>query len=91
MRGRVVRPAVISTGVLAEVILVLMEYVNDGSRYPYLFLSGSSGIPVTQLLNTLIPLPLIAIYTMLLSTLIFTAIFTITLYYAIIRRFLPEE
>lgn len=29
MRGRVVRPAVISTGVLAEVILVLMEYVND--------------------------------------------------------------
>ncbi len=69
-----------------------MEYVNDGSRYPYLFLSGSSGIPITQLLNTLIPLPpLIAIYTMLLSTLVFTAIFTITLYYAIIRRFLPEE
>lgn len=68
-----------------------MEYVNDGSRYPYLFLSGNSGIPITQLLNTLIPLPLIAIYTMLLSTLIFTAIFTITLYYAIIRRFLPED
>ncbi|WP_243676241.1 hypothetical protein [Vulcanisaeta distributa] len=55
--GRVVRPAVISTGILAEVILVLMEYVNDGSRYPYLFISGGSGIPITQLLNTLIPLP----------------------------------
>ncbi|BDR92079.1 cytochrome ubiquinol oxidase subunit I [Vulcanisaeta souniana] len=91
MQGRVVRPAVIGTGFLAEAILVLMEYVNDGSRYPYLFLSGNSGIPITQLLNTLIPLPLIAIYTMLLSTLIFTAIFTITLYYAIIRRFLPED
>ncbi|MGC8607496.1 MAG: cytochrome ubiquinol oxidase subunit I [Vulcanisaeta sp.] len=91
MRGRVVRPAVISTGLLAEAVLVLMEYVNDGSRYPYLFISGGSGIPITQLLNTLIPLPLIAMYTMLLSTLIFTAIFTVALYYAIIRRFLPEE
>ncbi|ADY01714.1 cytochrome oxidase,subunit I (cydA-1) [Vulcanisaeta moutnovskia 768-28] len=91
MQGRVVRPVVISTGFLAEAILILMEYVNDGSRYPYLFISGGSGIPITQLLNTLIPLPLIAMYTMLLSTLAFTAIFTITLYYAVVRRFLPEE
>ena len=91
MQGRVIRYAVISTGFLAEVVLILMEYVNDGSRYPYLFISGNSGIPITQLLNTLIPLPLTAIYTMLLLALLFTAIFTITLYYAIIRRFLPEE
>ncbi|WP_243669479.1 cytochrome ubiquinol oxidase subunit I [Vulcanisaeta sp. JCM 16161] len=72
MQGRVARPVVISTGLLAEAVLVLMEYVNDGSRYPYLFISGGSGIPITQLLNTLIPLPLIAMYTMLLSTFIFT-------------------
>ncbi len=91
MQGRVVKPAVISTGFLAEAILILMEYVNDGSRYPYLFISGDSGIPITQLVNTLIPIPLAAVYAMLLSTLAFTAIFTITLYYAIIRRFLPEE
>ena len=91
MQNRVVRPVVMSTGFLAEAILILMEYVNDGSRYPYLFINGNTGIPITQFTNTLIPIPLIAIYTMLLSTLIFTVIFSITLYYAIIRRLLPDE
>lgn len=89
--GKVTRPATMSTGILAEAILILMEYVNDGSRYPYLFINGNTGLPITQFTNTLIPIPPIAIYTMLLSTLAFTAIFSITLYYAVIKRFLPEE
>ena len=91
MQGKVTRLAVMSTGILAEAVLILMEYVNDGSRYPYLFIHGNTGTPITQLMNTLIPIPLVAMYTMLLSTLAFTAIFSITLYYAVIKRFLPEE
>ena len=77
--------------ILAEAVLILMEYVSNGPRYPYLFINGNTGLPITQFMNTLIPIPLTAIYTMPLSTLIFTAIFSITLYYAIIRRFLAEE
>lgn len=90
MMGFVNRPLAITAGILSELILVLMEFVNDGSRYPYLFLSGNAGIPVNELLNEAIPLPLVAIYTMIASTLIFTVIFSIVLYYGLFRRYLPE-
>ncbi len=91
MKGRVAKPAVVSTGVLAEVVMVLMEYVNDGARYPYMFVSGDGGIPVDQLINQLIRMPAATIYVALASTLIFTVLFGVVFYYAVVRRLLPEE
>ena len=91
MRGEVVKPAVIGAGVLAEAVMVLMEYVNDGARYPYMFVTGSSGIPVSQLVNQLIQMPPAVIYVALGSVLFFTALFSVAFYYAVVRRLLPED
>ncbi|WP_069806637.1 cytochrome ubiquinol oxidase subunit I [Vulcanisaeta thermophila] len=87
MQGRVNRALNIGAGVIAELVLVLMEYVNDGSRYPYMF----PGIPVDRLLNTLIPIPITGIVVAIASVLVFTAIFSIYIYEAVLRRLLPEE
>ncbi|MGC8543385.1 MAG: cytochrome ubiquinol oxidase subunit I [Vulcanisaeta sp.] len=89
-KGIISRPIVITTGILSEVILVLMEFVNDGSRYPYLFMNGYSGTTINQLLNTVMPLPLYAIYGMIASTIAFTIIFSVVFYYGIIKHYLPE-
>jgi len=91
LRGRVAKLATVATGVLAEAVMVLMEYVNDGARYPYMFVTGGGGIPVAQLVNQLIEMPPATIYTALASTLFFTALFSIAFYYAVVRRLLPED
>jgi hypothetical protein len=49
------------------------------------------GIPVNELLNEAIPLPLVAIYTMIASTLIFTVIFSIVLLLRIIQEVLTRD
>ncbi|MGC9130029.1 MAG: cytochrome ubiquinol oxidase subunit I [Pyrobaculum sp.] len=89
-RGRVVRWAAVGAGLLAEAVLVLMEYVNDGARYPYMFVTGDSGIPVDQLITPLIQMPPAVLYTALASTLFFTALFTAAFYYAVVKRLLAE-
>ena len=43
-RNRVSRVAIIGARVLAKVIIVMMEFVNDDSRYPYLFLHGEGAL-----------------------------------------------
>ncbi|MGC8973765.1 MAG: cytochrome ubiquinol oxidase subunit I [Thermoproteus sp.] len=90
-RGEAPRATAVAAGVLAEAVMILMEYVNDGARYPYMFVTGNGGIPAAQLVNRLIQMPPAAIYVALGSTLFFTALFSVAFYYAVVKRLLPED
>ncbi len=90
LRGEVRRWAVIMSGVLSEAVMLLMEYANDMARYPYIFVQGSGGATASSLLDSLMPIPLSAIYIMLASSIFFVGVFSAAFYYAILRRFIPE-
>jgi len=77
-------------GLLALLIVILGELLNDGGRGNYLVLTGDKGVPVTSFANFYMPIPLGAAFIIVGFFIIALAIFGIAAYYAIYKRFLSE-
>ncbi|MCC6061995.1 MAG: cytochrome ubiquinol oxidase subunit I [Desulfurococcales archaeon] len=83
-----------SLGLIAAAIVVLGEIVNDSSRYPYIVVTGDTGISATAFSNFYMDIPLSVVY-IILGFLIFSIIvFGLAAYYAFVKMFvreIPEE
>ncbi len=77
-------------GLVALVIVFLGELINDGSRYPYIVTIGEGGLSLSAFFNLYMDIPLPVVYAILGFLFLAIAVFVITFYYAIVRRFLPE-
>lgn len=91
--GTVPRYAIV-LGPLAVVIAMTMEFMNDAGRYPYLVLTGGTGIGPETFMNYYVSIPFYVIYAVVGALVAFVGIFMLVAYYALNRRFLadvPEE
>lgn len=90
-RGEGVNPRyALVLGPLALLIGILGEFMNDGGRFPYLVLAGNNGILPAAFINTYAAIPLLAVYAVVGTLLLFVALFMATAYYALNRRFLAD-
>ncbi|MEM3970739.1 MAG: cytochrome ubiquinol oxidase subunit I [Fervidicoccaceae archaeon] len=76
-------------GILAIAVAITGEFMNDGSRYPYMVVLGSSGISIESLANPLMNIQSVfpAILTISVFLALSIAVFSIAIYYAMIKRF----
>jgi cytochrome d ubiquinol oxidase subunit I len=91
--GTVPRYAIV-LGPLAVVIAMIMEFMNDAGRYPYLVLTGATGIGPETFMNYYVSIPPYIIYAVVGALVAFVGVFMLVAYYALNRRFLadlPEE
>ena len=77
-------------GFLALSIAFLGEFLNDGSRYPYMVILGNQGIPVSTFFNYYIEIPLLLISVILGFLFLSLAIFLAALFYGLVRRYLES-
>ena len=91
--GTVPRYAIV-LGPLAVVIAMIMEFMNDAGRYPYLVLTEGTGIGPETFMNYYVSIPLYVVYAIVGALVAFVGVFMVVAYYALNRRFLadvPEE
>jgi len=76
-------------GIIAIITAMLGEFINDGSRYPYMVVTGDTGLKVSDFFNYMIPISSIspAIWVILAFILISVAVFSLAAYYALIKKF----
>jgi cytochrome d ubiquinol oxidase subunit I len=77
-------------GPMAVTIAMIGEFLNDGGRYPFMVLSGQTGIGVAQFMNVYLEIPVGTVYGIVATLLAFVALFMVTAYYALNRRFLAD-
>ena len=79
-------------GFLPLLIAAIGELLNNGSRYPYMVVIDGKGLHVDAFLNHYIEMPIVVIYIILGFLLISLLIFTLALFYGIVKRYLefPE-
>ncbi|MGC8910024.1 MAG: cytochrome ubiquinol oxidase subunit I [Fervidicoccaceae archaeon] len=75
---------------LSLLIVVFGEALNDGSRYPYLIISGNSGISMDSFFNYLMPIPVDAISVVMLFFIVGIATFSLAMYYGLVKRYVTE-
>ena len=91
MRGNGVVPRyAILLGPLAVAIAMIGEFLNDAGRYPFLVLTGSTGLPLSLFMNTYLEIPLYAVFAVVAALLGLVGLFMATAYYALNKRFLPD-
>ncbi|MEM4681692.1 MAG: cytochrome ubiquinol oxidase subunit I [Acidilobaceae archaeon] len=76
-------------GPIALVVAVLGEFVNDASRHPYMVVQDSGGVEISSFFNYYLNVSQVAlaIAVILLFLVVSLAIFTVSLYYALVRKF----
>jgi cytochrome d ubiquinol oxidase subunit I len=78
------------TGLIALVVVFLGELINDGSRYPYIVTLGERGLALSAFFNLYMDIPASVVFVILGFLFLAIAVFLISFYYAIVKRFLPE-
>lgn len=84
----------LALGPLAVTVAMTGEFMNDAGRYPFMVLTGRTGIRPAEFMNVYLDIPIYAVYAVVGTLLAFIAVFMATAYYALNRRFLsdlPEE
>jgi cytochrome d ubiquinol oxidase subunit I len=77
-------------GPVAIVVAMIGEFMNDGGRYPYLVLSGNSGLRPSIFMNVYTQIPWTTLFAVVGVLLTFVGIFMVTAYYALNKRFLAD-
>ena len=83
-----------SLGPIATAIVFIGEILNDSSRYPYMVVTGDTGISPVAFSNFYMEIPLPVIYIILGFLVISIIVFSVAAYYALVKRFvqeIPEE
>jgi cytochrome d ubiquinol oxidase subunit I len=75
---------------LAISAAVAGETINDGGRYPYVVLSGWSGLPVTDFVNVYSTIPIEIVYIIVVSLFLIVGAFVVATYYALNKGLLAE-
>jgi len=91
--GLVPRYAIL-LGPVAVTVAMIGEFLNDAGRYPFLVLTGQTGLLPSEFMNLYLEIPFYAVYAVIAVLLGFVGLFMATAYYALNRRFLsdiPEE
>jgi cytochrome d ubiquinol oxidase subunit I len=81
---------VLTLGPMALLAAIFGEFMNDGGRFPYLVLTGNSGLLPAEFVNQYVAVPSLAVYAVVGTLMLFVALFTTTVYYALGRRFLSD-
>jgi cytochrome d ubiquinol oxidase subunit I len=90
-RGNGVVPRyVIVLGPSAVLVAMIGEFLNDAGRYPYLVITGSSGLPPSLFMNTYLEIPLYTVFVVVAVLLGLVGLFMATAYYALNKRYLPD-
>jgi cytochrome d ubiquinol oxidase subunit I len=77
-------------GLIALIVVFLGELLNDGSRYPYIVTLGERGLSLSAFFNLYMDVPASVVFVILGFLFIAIAVFLVSFYYAIVKRFLPE-
>ncbi|MCL4437392.1 MAG: cytochrome ubiquinol oxidase subunit I [Thaumarchaeota archaeon] len=80
----------LSLGPLAAIVVIGGEFMNGVGRYPYMLLTGTTGIRPSAFMNFYIDIPLPLVYLTLSILMLFTIVFAVTVYYALSKRFLAD-
>ena len=80
----------LALGPLAIMIATIGEFMNDGGRYPNLVLLGKSGLEPSEFMNVYVQIPWVTVLVVVCVLLGFVAVFMVTAYYALNRRFLSD-
>jgi cytochrome d ubiquinol oxidase subunit I len=79
-----------SLGPIAAAIVILGEIQNDSSRYPYMVVTGDTGISPVAFSNLYVEIPLPVIYIILGFLVTSIVVFSVAAYYALVKRFVQE-
>lgn len=77
-------------GPLAVTVVMIGETLNDAGRYPFLVVTGQTGLPPAAFMNFYTEIPFYAVYAIVAILLGFVGVFMATAYYALNRRYLSE-
>jgi cytochrome d ubiquinol oxidase subunit I len=80
----------ITLGPLAVVVAMIMEFMNDGGKYPYMVLTGATGISPEAFMNYYVAVPSYMIYVVVGALITLVGVFMLVAYYALNRRFLAD-
>jgi cytochrome d ubiquinol oxidase subunit I len=80
----------LALGPLAILVATIGEFMNDGGRYPNLVLLGKSGLEPSEFMNVYVQIPWVTVLGVVGVLLGFVAVFMVTAYYALNRRFLSD-
>lgn len=75
-------------GILPLAILAIGEFLNGASRYPYMVVTGESGIPVSVFVNQYLEIPGYLIYSILAMLIAAVIVFLVSAFYALVKRHL---
>ena len=90
-RGNGVIPRyAILLGPIAVVIAMMGEFLNDAGRFPYLALTGSTGLPPSLFMNLYLQIPMYLVFAVVAALLGLVGVFIATAYYALNKRYLPD-
>lgn len=90
-RGMGVAPRYgIALGPLSMLVVLAGEFMNDAGRYPYLVLTGQTGLPPGIFSNIYINIPFPLIFAILGGLVVFLGGFMVTVYYGLNKRFLVD-
>jgi cytochrome d ubiquinol oxidase subunit I len=90
-RGNGVVPRfALALGPAAIMVAVIGEFMNDAGRYPYLVILGNSGLSPAEFMNVYVQVPWFTVFVVLGVLLGFVAVFMVTTYYALNKRFLSD-
>jgi len=80
----------IALGPLAILVATIGEFMNDGARYPYVVLLGTSGLGPSTFMNGYVQIPWVSVLGVFAVLLGFVGVFMLTAYYALNKRFLSD-
>lgn len=74
----------------AVLVAMLGEFLNDAGKFPYLVLTGSTGLSPALFMNAYLSIPLYVVFAVVSALLGLVGVFMATAYYALNRRYLPD-
>jgi cytochrome d ubiquinol oxidase subunit I len=87
--GTIPRYAIL-LGPVAVAIAMMGEFLNDAGRFPYLVITGSTGLPPSLFMNAYLQIPLYIVFAVVGTLLGLVVVFMATAYYALNKRYLPD-
>lgn len=77
--------------ILSLVTLPVGEFLNDYSRYPYMIITGNSGLPASSFINDIMEINVYWVLTAIMISLILIIVYLWLLYNVIIKKRYVEE
>lgn len=75
-------------GLLAIMMAILGEVMNDASKYPYLVIMGEDGLPISMFTNYYMSIPFNIVYLVLGFLIVSIVIFTSAAYLALVKKYI---